>query len=224
MHLNIEKSWKSVLNDEFHKDYFLKLKSFVEDAYQANKKAIFPPKEVVFKAFDACPFEHLKVVILGQDPYPTKGHANGLCFSINADVKPVAKSLINIFKEIETDLAIPTPLNGDLSRWSSQGVLLLNAILSVDEGKPRSHQNKGWEQFTDAVIQKISNHKENVVFLLWGGYARAKGKSIDRSKHLVLESGHPSPMSANRGLWFGNKHFSQTNEYLKKHAILPISW
>lgn len=214
MEVKIEQSWKELLNDEFEKEYFKNLVNFVKEQYIQNKTGIFPPASSIFKAFDACPTNQLKVVILGQDPYPTRGHANGLCFSINPDVRPFAKSLINIFKEIESDLGQPIPQNGDLSRWADQGVLLLNSILTVQEGKPQSHQGKGWEKFTDAVIQKISAEKEGIVFMLWGGYAKNKGKNIDRTKHLVLESGHPSPMSANQGLWFGNKHFSKANDYL----------
>ncbi len=224
MNVRIEESWKQILKDEFSKEYFDQLITFVKSEYQLNKNAIFPPAGTIFKAFDSCPFDKLKVVILGQDPYPTKGHANGLCFSINPNVRPFAKSLINIFKEIESDLGQPIPENGDLTRWADQGVLLLNSILTVQEGKPQSHQRKGWEMFTDAVIEKISQENEHVVFMLWGGYARNKGKNIDRQKHLVLESGHPSPMSANQGLWFGNKHFSRTNEYLISKQKTPIIW
>lgn len=224
MNVKIEKSWKSLLQPEFEKEYFVNLTNFVRLEYQQNKNAIFPAPPAIFKAFDACPFNDLKVVILGQDPYPTKGHANGLCFSINPDVKPFAKSLINIFKEIENDTGKPFPNNGDLTRWAEQGVLLLNSILTVRQGMPQSHQNKGWEKFTDAVIQTISDRTDGTVFMLWGGYAKKKGKSIDRSKHLVLESGHPSPMSANQGLWFGNKHFSKANNYLESKGKLKIEW
>ncbi|MCO5260786.1 MAG: uracil-DNA glycosylase [Crocinitomicaceae bacterium] len=224
MNVTIEPSWKQLLQPEFEKDYFNQLVEFVKSEYALNKNAVFPPATSIFRAFDACPISRLKVVILGQDPYPTKGHANGLCFSINPDVRPFAKSLINIFKEIETDLNQPIPENGDLSRWAEQGVLLLNSILTVREGQPQSHQNKGWEKFTDAVIQKISDECSGVVFLLWGGYAKKKGKNIDRTKHLVLESGHPSPMSANQGMWFGNKHFSQANEYLASKGKSEIVW
>jgi uracil-DNA glycosylase len=222
MNVKIEQSWKQLLKSEFEKDYFHQLVQFVKQEYQENKDSIFPPAPFIFKAFDACPTENLKIVILGQ--YPTRGHANGLCFSINPDVRPFAKSLINIFKEIQSDLEKPVPENGDLSRWAEQGVLLLNSILTVKEGLPQSHQRKGWEQFTDAVIQKISNEYEGVVFMLWGGYARTKGKNIDRTKHFVLESGHPSPMSANQGLWFGNKHFSKANEYLLKTGKTTVNW
>ncbi len=224
MDVKIEDSWKQLLRSEFEQEYFRNLVHFVREEYAAHRMGIFPPASLIFKAFDACPADRLKVVILGQDPYPTRGHANGLCFSINPNVRPFAKSLINIFKEIETDLNKPIPGTGDLSRWAEQGVLLLNSILTVREGKPQSHQGKGWERFTDAVIQKISDENEGIVFMLWGGYARNKGKNIDRNKHFVLESGHPSPMSANQGLWFGNRHFSKANEYLQKTGKTPVNW
>lgn len=224
MDVKIEQSWRDLLQPEFQKDYFNQLVEFVKQEYCLDKNAIFPPAPLIFRAFDACPVNHLKVVILGQDPYPTRGHANGLCFSINSDVRPFARSLINIFKEIESDLGQAIPENGDLSRWAEQGVLLLNSILTVKEGLPQSHQKKGWEKFTDAVIQKISDESSGVVFMLWGGYAKKKGLTIDRTKHLVLESGHPSPMSANQGMWFGNKHFSQANQYLIANGKVPINW
>lgn len=224
MDVKIEQSWRNLLQAEFQKDYFNQLVEFVKQEYAGDKNAVFPPASLIFKAFDACPVDQLKVVILGQDPYPTRGHANGLCFSINPDVRPFARSLINIFKEIESDLGQPIPENGDLSRWAEQGVLLLNSILTVKEGLPQSHQKKGWEKFTDAVIQKISDESTGIVFMLWGGYAKKKGLAIDRTKHLVLESGHPSPMSANQGMWFGNKHFSQANEYLAANGKVPINW
>lgn len=224
MDVKIEQSWKQSLQSEFEKNYFNQLVQFVRQEYKENQGRTFPPASFIFRAFDACPTSNLKVVILGQDPYPTRGHANGLCFSINPDVRPFAKSLINIFKEIESDLKKPIPDNGDLSHWADQGVLLLNSILTVREGQPQSHQGKGWEKFTDAVIQKISDEHEGIVFMLWGGYARNKGKNIDRTKHFVLESGHPSPMSANQGLWFGNKHFSKANDYLSRIGKTPINW
>lgn len=224
MDVKIEQSWKSSLQNEFEKDYFNQLVQFVRQEYKDNQGRVFPPASFIFRAFDACPKNNLKVVILGQDPYPTRGHANGLCFSINPSVHPFAKSLINIFKEIESDTKKPIPENGDLSRWAEQGVLLLNSILTVREGQPQSHQGKGWEMFTDAVIQKISDEHEGIVFMLWGGYARNKGKNIDKTKHFVLESGHPSPMSANQGLWFGNRHFSKANDYLLNTGKTPINW
>ncbi|MES2799780.1 MAG: uracil-DNA glycosylase [Bacteroidota bacterium] len=224
MNFIFENSWKIALQKEFEKPYFQQLVTFLTEEYNDNSRNIFPPSPLIFKAFEACSTDEVKVVILGQDPYPTSGHANGLCFSINPAVTPFAKSLINIFKEIEVDLGKPFPQNGDLSRWAEQGVLLLNSILTVREGAPQSHQGKGWEQFTDAVIQFISNEKEGVVFLLWGASARKKGQNIDRTKHLVLEAGHPSPMSANRGLWFGNKHFSIANTYLESKSKSTIDW
>jgi len=221
MEVTIHSSWKEHLSSEFEKDYFKNLVSFVKIAY-LNQNC-FPPKKQLFAAFDSCPFENLQVVIIGQDPYHGFGQANGLCFSVNDGVR-FPPSLINIFKEIEQDLDIPLPISGNLERWAKQGVLLLNATLTVQESMPGSHQNQGWEQFTDAVIDRISSKKEHVVFLLWGGFAKSKGKNIDRSRHLVLESGHPSPMSANKGHWFGNKHFSKTNAYLKEKGLKEIEW
>ena len=221
MQVKIHESWQNVLVEEFDKDYFRSLISFVKNEYSSNK--CFPKGSQIFSAFDHCPFDNLKVVIIGQDPYHGVGQANGLCFSVNDGIS-FPPSLINIFKEIEADLNIAIPLTGNLERWAKQGVLLLNATLTVREGEAGSHQGKGWEQFTDAVIQKISSEKENVVFLLWGSFAKQKGSKIDRSKHLVLETGHPSPLSANRGLWFGNRHFSKTNEYLIQKNLKPINW
>lgn len=221
MQVKIHSSWQNVLTEEFEKNYFHSLISFVKNEYLSKK--CFPKGSQIFSAFDHCPFDELKVVIIGQDPYHGVGQANGLCFSVNDGI-PFPPSLINIFKEIETDLNIPNPKTGNLERWADQGVLLLNATLTVREGEAGSHQGKGWEQFTDAVIQKISTEKENIVFLLWGSFAKQKGSKIDRTKHFVLETGHPSPLSANRGLWFGNKHFSKTNEYLIQKNLKPISW
>ena len=220
MQVKIHSSWQNVLTEEFEKNYFHSLISFVKNEYLSKK--CFPKGSQIFSAFDHCPFDELKVVIIGQDPYHGVGQANGLCFSVNDGI-PFPPSLINIFKEIETDLNIPNPKTGNLERWANQGVLLLNATLTVREGEAGSHQGKGWEQFTDAVIQKISTEKENIVFLLWGSFAKQKGSKIDRTKHFVLETGHPSPLSANRGLWFGNKHFSKTNEYLIQKNLKPIS-
>jgi len=221
MQVKIHSSWQNVLTEEFEKNYFHSLISFVKNEYLSKK--CFPKGSQIFSAFDHCPFDELKVVIIGQDPYHGVGQANGLCFSVNDGI-PFPPSLINIFKEIETDLNIPNPKTGNLERWANQGVLLLNATLTVREGEAGSHQGKGWEQFTDAVIQKISTEKENIVFLLWGSFAKQKGSKIDRTKHFVLETGHPSPLSANRGLWFGNKHFSKTNEYLIRKNLKPINW
>jgi uracil-DNA glycosylase len=221
MEVTIHPSWKEHLSTEFDKDYFKNLVGFVKNAYSSQN--CFPPKKQIFAAFDSFPFENLRVVIIGQDPYHGFGQANGLCFSVNDGVR-FPPSLNNIFKEIEQDLAKPFPISGNLERWAKQGVLLLNATLTVQESLPGSHQNQGWEQFTDAVIDLISSKKENVVFLLWGGFAKSKGKSVNRTKHLVLESGHPSPMSANKGHWFGNKHFSKTNTYLKEKGLKVIEW
>jgi uracil-DNA glycosylase len=221
MNVKIHPSWKKELDSEFDSPYFKDLIHFVKEEY-ANHKC-FPKGESIFAAFDYCPFESVKVVIIGQDPYHGAGQANGLCFSVNDGIA-IPPSLINIFKEIEKDLLIPYPNSGNLERWANQGVLLLNATLTVRESEAGSHQNKGWEIFTDAVIEKVSNTKENVVFLLWGGFAKKKGAKIDSSKHLILATGHPSPLSANRGLWFGNKHFSQTNQFLISKGKEPIQW
>jgi uracil-DNA glycosylase len=214
-------SWLAKIGAELEQPYFKKLEDFLEIEYQTH--TCFPNENEIFAAFDYCSFDDCKVVIIGQDPYHGFGQANGLCFSVNDGVK-FPPSLVNIFKEIETDLSLPMPIWGNLERWAKQGVLLLNATLSVRKGEAGSHQKQGWETFTDAVIQKISAEKEGVVFLLWGGFAQKKGAKIDRNKHLVLEAGHPSPLSANRGFWFGNKHFSKTNEYLTKSKRKPIAW
>ena len=221
MDVKMHFSWRKELSVEFDKPYFQNLISFVKNEYVT--KRCFPKGSEIFAAFDHCHFDDVKVVIIGQDPYHGFGQANGLCFSVNDDVA-FPPSLLNIFKEIQIDLNKPFPKTGNLKRWANQGVLLLNATLTVREGEAGSHQNKGWELFTDDVIQKISDDKEDVVFLLWGGFAKKKGVRIDRSKHYVLETGHPSPLSANRGLWFGNKHFSKTNAYLKTLKKDPIEW
>lgn len=217
----INSDWQTILQKEFEKHYFKDLEAFVQQEYATQ--ICFPPKKDIFAAFEYCSFENLKVVILGQDPYPGLGQADGLCFSVNEDMA-FPRSLRNIFKEIETDLGKEFPEHGNLKSWAEQGVLLLNASLTVRAGEAGSHQRKGWEKFTDAVIQKISEEKEKIVFMLWGGYAKKKGKKIDGEKHLILESGHPSPLSANRGFWFGNKHFSSANYYLKENGIQPINW
>lgn len=221
MNVRIDQSWKKVLNTEFEKDYFKNLIQYVKKEYTEYK--CFPTGSDIFAAFDHSTFDNTRVVILGQDPYHGVGQANGLCFSVRDNVQ-IPPSLINIFKEIETDLNKPAPSNGNLERWADQGVLLLNATLSVRAHQAGSHQNKGWEVFTDEVIRLISQEKENVVFMLWGGYAKKKSKLIDSSKHLILTSGHPSPLSANRGYWFGNKHFSKANEYLQSKGKNPINW
>ncbi len=220
MEVKITDSWKLKLNDEFSKVYFSNLVQFVRDEYTNHK--IYPPGKLIFSAFDHCSFEGLKVVILGQDPYHGSNQANGLCFSVNDGVK-MPPSLVNIFKEIGNDLNVQIPTTGNLERWADQGVLLLNATLTVRSASPGSHQNKGWEEFTDAVIRKISEEKQGIVFLLWGAYAQRKGEIIDRNKHCVLESPHPSPFSADRG-FFGCKHFSKTNEYLRISGLKEINW
>jgi len=221
MNVNINESWKYHLKNEFDKPYFVKLAEFVKNEY--SKYQCFPNGKQIFSAFDCCPFDNLKVVIIGQDPYHGSGQAHGLCFSVNEGIAH-PPSLINIFKEIETDLGIPYPKSGNLERWAKQGVLLLNATLTVRANQAGSHQNKGWEVFTDHVIKTISDTKSNVVFLLWGGFAKQKTKLIDAERHHVLTSGHPSPLSANKGYWFGNKHFSKTNFLLEQAGRAPIVW
>jgi uracil-DNA glycosylase len=222
MQINLNPNWQTILSDEIQKTYFHDLINSVENEYAEN--SCFPPKELTFAAFDYCSFQDLKVVIIGQDPYHGEGEANGLCFSVNDSIK-IPPSLRNIFRELNNDLeTIFFPTSGNLERWAKQGVLLLNASLTVRKDKPNSHKHLDWNVFTDAVIQKISDEKENVVFLLWGNFAQKKGSKIDRNKHCVLESGHPSPMSANQGKWFGNKHFSQANDYLKSKGISIIDW
>ena len=220
MDVKISESWKTRLNSEFDKPYFTQLVDFVKLEYQTQ--SIYPPGREIFKAFDACNFDDVKVVIIGQDPYHGPGQANGLCFSVRDGVR-MPPSLVNIFKEIQNDIGKPIPKSGDLERWANQGVLLLNATLTVRASSPGSHQSKGWEQFTDSVIEKVSKEKENVVFLLWGAYAQKKGEVIDRTKHMVLMSAHPSPFSADRG-FFGCKHFSKANEYLRSKGLKEIEW
>ncbi|MFI8380215.1 uracil-DNA glycosylase [Leeuwenhoekiella sp. NPDC079379] len=221
MNVDIHPSWKAVLEPEFDKPYFKSLIDFVKLEYSQHK--CYPPGGAIFKAFELCPFEEVKVVILGQDPYHGKGQAHGLCFSVPEGVA-VPPSLVNIFKEIASDLKNPIPQSGNLERWAKQGVLLLNATLTVRAHQAGSHQKKGWEAFTDHTISVLSQQRKEVVFLLWGGYAKKKAKKIDIDKHLILESGHPSPLSANRGFWFGNRHFSQTNEYLQSVGKSQINW
>jgi uracil-DNA glycosylase len=220
MDVKMVPSWKTRLSDEFDKPYFQDLTHFIKNEYRTQ--TVYPPGKEIFRAFDQCDFSAVKVVIIGQDPYHGPGQANGLCFSVRDGVR-MPPSLVNIFKEIHDDLKKPIPKNGDLERWSTQGVMLLNATLTVRASSPGSHQNKGWEVFTDAVIKKISDEKEHVVFLLWGAYAQKKGQVIDRSKHYVLMSAHPSPFSADRG-FFGCKHFSKANAYLKGQALQEIDW
>lgn len=221
MTVTIDPSWKENLKDEFEKEYFKKLVDFVKKEYHDHQ--CYPPGKLIFNAFNHTPFNKVKVVIIGQDPYHGPGQAHGLCFSVPENI-PHPPSLTNIFKEIKDDLGKSIPVSGNLERWADQGVLLLNATLTVKASEAGSHQRKGWEEFTDAVIQYISKKREGVVFLLWGGYAKKKGAKIDRSKHYVLTSGHPSPLSANRGFWFGNKHFSETNRFLKERGEKEIQW
>ena len=221
MNVRIDDSWKTRLYNEFNKPYFHNLIQFVKSEYQSYR--CYPPGKQIFAAFDHCKFDDLKVVIIGQDPYHGIGQANGLCFSVNDGIQH-PPSLINIFKEIESDIGKPYPVSGNLERWADQGVLLLNATLTVKAHQAGSHQNKGWEIFTDAVIQTVSKEKSNVVFLLWGGFAKKKSSLIDVSKHHILKSGHPSPLSANRGFWFGNRHFSKTNSLLQQVGLKPIDW
>lgn len=220
MEVKIETSWKSRLHGEFEKDYFISLTSFVKEEYR--RTTIYPPGSLIFNAFNLCPFDKVRAVILGQDPYHGPGQAHGLCFSVKDGVE-FPPSLNNIFKEIGSDLGIPVPVSGDLTRWAEQGVLLLNATLTVRAHQAGSHQKKGWEEFTDHVIRVLNNEKEHLVFFLWGAYAQKKGESIDRTRHLVLESVHPSPLSASRG-FFGNRHFSRCNEYLSIHGLEPVRW
>ena len=221
MNVKIETSWKLKLSEEFEKDYFKNLTDFVRNEYKST--IVFPPAAQIFNAFTHCTFDNCKVVILGQDPYHGTNQANGLSFSVNEGI-PFPPSLRNIFKELNNDLSLELPLSGNLERWAKQGVLLLNATLTVRQATPGSHQKKGWEQFTDAVIKTISDEKEGVVFLLWGSYAHKKGEIIDSKKHFVLKAKHPSPMAANQGGWFGCQHFSKTNSYLEKKGLPIINW
>ncbi len=220
MEVKIEESWKQRLSPEFEKPYFIALTEFVHAEYRA--KQIFPPAKLIFNAFDSCPFDKVEVVIIGQDPYHEPGQAHGLCFSVNDGID-IPPSLVNIFKEIERSLGKPIPTSGNLTRWAQQGVLLLNATLTVQNHKAGSHQGKGWETFTDAAIRTLAAERENLVFLLWGNYAQQKGAFIDPSKHLVLKSVHPSPLSAYRG-FIGNNHFVLANNYLKEYGKTEIDW
>lgn len=223
MDVQIEESWKALLKEEFEKPYFSDLVKFVRGEYARQGISVYPPGSLIFNAFNLCSVENTKVVILGQDPYHGPGQAHGLSFSV-PDGVVFPPSLQNIFKEIENDLGIPMPKSGNLERWSEQGVLLLNSTLTVQAHCAGSHQNKGWESFTDAVIRELADSKEHLVFLLWGAYAQRKGAFIDVKKHLVLKAVHPSPLAANRGGWYGNHHFSRTNEYLREHGLQEIQW
>ncbi len=220
MNVRIEESWKKILADEFEKDYFRILTEWVREQYSISQ--VFPPGKEIFAAFDASPFHLTKVVIIGQDPYHGDGQANGLCFSVKPGIE-MPPSLVNIFKEVCSDTGAPFPENGDLTRWANQGVLLLNSTLTVKAHTPKSHSGKGWEQFTDKVVHLLAEHRQNIVFILWGADAKRKCEFIDRNRHLVLYSAHPSPLSAYRG-FFGNHHFSITNDYLIKHGKTPINW
>lgn len=220
MDVRIEPTWKEQLENEFSKDYFVKLTEFVRQEYRT--KTVFPPAKLIFNAFEHTPFDKVKVVILGQDPYHNIGQAHGLSFSVNDGIQQ-PPSLVNIFKEIQDDLQIPVPVSGNLTRWADQGVLLLNATLTVVAHQAASHQNRGWEEFTDAAIKKLADEREHLVFLLWGSYAQKKSLYIDQRKHLVLKAPHPSPLSSYRG-FFGCKHFSRANEYLKLNGREPIAW
>lgn len=221
MDVKIEDSWKQHIGSEFDKQYFVDLTNFVREEYLHYQ--CFPPGKLIFNAFNLCSFDQVKVVIIGQDPYHEMGQAMGLSFSVPQGVM-MPPSLINIFKEIQLDLGTPIPTNGDLTRWAEQGVLLLNATLTVRAHFAGSHQRRGWEDFTDAAIKALNVDREHLVFILWGGYARSKSALIDHNKHFVLESVHPSPLSANRGGWFGNHHFSRCNAYLEQNGIDPIQW
>ncbi len=220
MDVKIESSWKEALKDEFEKPYFSALVDFVKSEYKTQ--TIYPPGNRIFSAFDFTPFDEVKVVIIGQDPYHGPNQANGLCFSVSDGVRQ-PPSLQNIFKELNSDLGVPIPVNGNLEKWAKQGILLLNATLTVRASQAGSHQNKGWEIFTDAVIQKLSDEKENLVFILWGSYAQKKGSVIDISKHFIIKSAHPSPFSAHNG-FFGSKPFSKTNSYLIQNKKEEINW
>lgn len=220
MNVQIENSWKERLADEFEKPYFKELTDFVCQEYKTQ--VCYPPGGLIFNAFNLCPFDQVKVVIIGQDPYHGPGQAHGLCFSVNDGI-PFPPSLQNIFKEIQADLGKEVPVSGNLTRWAEQGVLLLNATLTVRAHQAASHQRHGWEEFTDAVIRKLSQERDHLVFILWGAYAQKKGAVIDRERHLVLTSAHPSPLSAYHG-FFGNKHFSLTNAYLEQYGKTPINW
>lgn len=221
MKVTIDDSWREHIGAEFEKPYFATLADFVRKEYASG--TCYPPGSLIFNAFNLCPFDRVKVVIIGQDPYHEPRQAQGLSFSV-ADGVPFPPSLLNIFKEIEQDLGKPIPPSGDLTRWARQGVLLLNATLTVRAHQAASHQRHGWEEFTDAAIRALNADRQHLVFILWGGFARSKASLIDRSRHLILESVHPSPLSANRGGWFGNHHFSQCNAYLQAHGEEPIEW
>ena len=220
MNVRIADDWREILQAEFDKPYFTTLTDFVREEYASHQ--VFPRGSNIFRAFDKCPFEKLKVVIIGQDPYHGEGQANGLCFSVNDGV-PFPPSLKNIFTEVSSDIGVPVPTSGNLDRWAEQGVLLLNAVLTVRAHEPASHASRGWEQFTDAVVRAIAERKQGVVYMLWGGYAQRKGAIVDTSRNLILKAVHPSPLSVYRG-FFGSRHFSQANAYLAEQGLQPIEW
>lgn len=223
MEVKIGNSWMQELSEEFDKDYFKSLIQFVKSEYVTHPNSVFPEVDQIFRAFDACPFEEVKVVVLGQDPYPTKGHAHGLCFSVEPTIRPLPKSLNNIYKELEADLGVAPQENGDLNHWAEQGVLLLNSVLTVREGEANSHKNQGWERFTDAVIEKLAEKREGIVYILWGNKAQEKGKVVNVAKNKVLTAPHPSPLSSYRG-FFGSKPFSKTNDYLLAMGKKEVQW
>ena len=220
MEVRIDSSWKEILGAEFDKEYFVRLTEFVRAEY--GRRTVYPPASKIFAAFDSCPFDKVKVVILGQDPYHGEGQANGLCFSVNPGIA-LPRSLVNIFKEVAADTGTPPSTDGDLSRWARQGVLMLNATLTVRAGSAGSHQGHGWEEFTDAAVRRLAEEREGLVFILWGAYAQRKGAFIDRMRHCVIESPHPSPLSASRG-FFGSRPFSRANAYLASRGETPINW
>jgi len=223
MDLCIEPSWKQQLMSEFNQPYFESLESFVKQEYALHPNEVFPIGDQIFRAFDACPFENVKVVILGQDPYPTRGHAHGLCFSVEQNIHPLPRSLKNIYKELNNDLGNEIPENGDLVHWAEQGVLLLNSVLTVRKGCPDSHSKKGWELFTDAVIQCLNQNKTELVYILWGNKAQRKAENVNANNNLILMSAHPSPLSASRG-FFGCGHFTKANNYLVSKNKTAINW
>ena len=223
MNFTLEKTWEKALSKEFERDYYNQLMAYVSSEYSKFPDQVCPKEKFIFRAFDLCTLPKVKVVILGQDPYPTKGHAHGLAFSVDKSVKPFPKSLQNIYKELQSDVSITAPINGELLHWAEQGVLLLNTVLTVHEGRPDSHSGKGWERFTDAVLTAVNRYTENTVFILWGAKAQAKAPLIDVDKHFIIQSPHPSPLSAHRG-FFGSKPFSRTNAYLIDHGKKPIIW
>ena len=223
MEINLNSDWKELLEDEFEKSYFKNLMTFLEEEYFQFPDSIYPRKDDIFNAFNSCNVSKVRVVILGQDPYPTRGHAHGLSFSVQETVHPLPKSLKNIFKELENDLGLPTPINGNLQRWATQGVLLLNTIMTVHEGKPESHANKGWELFTDTILQKLNEKQKNIVYLLWGSKAQSKSEFLKTNENLILTAPHPSPLSAYRG-FLGCKHFSKTNNFLRERGQPIVNW